>query len=76
MKIENYLINVEKLLDNLIITKDLNKRLNKIFKIKRKELLMNMKIKLEILYKLIKDKEKDKFKILEDLQIHHIKIYN
>ena len=34
MKIENYLINVEKLLDNMIITKDLNKRLNKIFKIK------------------------------------------
>jgi len=45
MKIENYLINVEKLLDNMIITKDLNKRLNKIFKIKRKELLMNIKIK-------------------------------
>jgi len=45
MKIENYLINVEKLLDNMIITKDLNKRLNKIFKIKRKELLMNIKTK-------------------------------
>lgn len=45
MKIENCLINVEKLLDNMIITKDLNKRLNKIFKIKRKELLMNIKTK-------------------------------
>ena len=45
MKIENYLMKIEKLLDNMIITKDLNKRLNKIFKIKRKELLMNIKIK-------------------------------